>query len=144
MTTDDIQRQAAASTDELLCISEDIGKYVVSAYGKVPAGTFELQCRLQLERCRRLSGKLKKLLAEAEEKGVQPDAADPLQAQRAQSMAVTRQLILQNQLMLEQKETLLNDFLAHSDMIQKQLDLADSMADEAEIRSLRKALQELL
>lgn len=56
-----LQRQAAASTDELLAVSEDIGRYVIPAYGNAPGEMFAMQCRVQLERCRRLTEKMRKI-----------------------------------------------------------------------------------
>ena len=82
MTLARIQRQAAASTDELLRISADIEKHVIHAYGKVPEETFDLQCRLQLARCRHVRESLQQmqcLLDTAPAAGSSVDSPDTAQ-----------------------------------------------------------------
>ena len=137
-----IQRQAAASADELLSISEEIGTYVIEAYGTAPAAMTDMQCRILLERCRRLSAKLAAIREELARSDM-PDLKGSPEHMEASgySVAVTRQMIAQNLLVLAQKQELLQGFLAHSDTIQSRLKEAREMSDAAEIVRLRNILR---
>ena len=53
-----LQQQAASSVDELLSISGDMDAYVIKAYGQAPQEIVAMQCRIQLERLKRLGKKL--------------------------------------------------------------------------------------
>ena len=150
-----LQRQAAAVTDALLTVSEDIGKYVISAYGNVPGEMFAVQCRIQRERVRRLAGKVRQM--EEELAGVgpvsfvgsiadgqaaeRPFPADAAGQEQAGSIALTRQLLYQNRLLLAQKEQLLEDFLAHAGVVEEQLKTARDMDDEADVLRLKNTLR---
>lgn len=54
----ELQRQAAVCVDELLSISVDMDAYVIEAYGQAPQEVVAMQCRIQLERLKRLGKKL--------------------------------------------------------------------------------------
>lgn len=165
-----LQRQAASSVDELLEISGDMDTYVIAAYGSATQEVVAMQCRIQLERLRRLEKKLTEIrhaLAEAagaascqpgltELPGIsagaascQPVSTEPprmaaregLSAERQSSIAVTEQMIAQNLLMIAQKEELLNGFLTHSDMVGAQLKHARELNDTAEIIRLKNILR---
>lgn len=125
-----LQRQAAASTDELLAVSEDIGRYVIPAYGNAPGEMFNMQCRVQLERCRRLTEKMRKI-----------EEALSQKAKREKSVALTLQLLAQNLLLAGQKERLLEDLLAHSDSVESQLKNARDMEDRIRILELQNTLR---
>ena len=60
----ELQRQAAVYVDELLSISVDMDAYVIEAYGKAPQEVVAMQCRIQLERLKRLGKKLVKIREE--------------------------------------------------------------------------------
>ena len=60
----ELQRQAAVYVDELLSISVDMDAYVIEAYGKAPQEVVAMQCRIQLERLKRLEKKLVKIREE--------------------------------------------------------------------------------
>ena len=136
MNREKIQQQAAASVDELLKISEDISKYIIPAYGKVPKEVFDMQCRVQLERCRRLNGKLAVLLTDMEEVQTDPN--------QMQSIQATKSMVMQNQCILYQKEELLRSFLAHSDRIQECLEESGRMENEARLILLKNTLRKEL
>ncbi len=135
-----LQRRAAACTDELLQISREIGKYIVDAYGAVPQEMSDLQCRVQRERCRRLAGELREI---SEELGrlQESEPAAAVRGGRAESLAVTRQMIAQNLVILEQKENFLTEFLAHSDLIAAQMKDAREMSEMAEVVRLANILR---
>ena len=83
-----IQQQAASCVDELLNISEDIGRYIVTVYGTVSKDTFDVQCRIQLARCRRLSEKqnqLQEVLADL----LSPSDTGSMSEEQQRSIAVT-------------------------------------------------------
>lgn len=161
-----LQRQAAASTDELLAVSEDIGRYVIPAYGNAPGEMFAMQCRVQLERCRRLTEKMRKIeealsqkagrtgetpplaaVESAETEDARAAAAVPqefsgcVETEREKSVALTLQLLAQNLLLAGQKERLLEDLLAHSDSVEGQLKNARDMEDRARILELQNTLR---
>ena len=161
-----LQRQAAASTDELLAISEDIGRYVIPAYGSVPGEMFAMQCRIQLERCRRLAEKMRRMeealsenarrekeaptgaaVGSAERKGgrlagdIPEGFADSAGLEREKSVALTLQLLAQNLLLDGQRVCLLEDLLAHSDSAEGQLKSARDMEDVARILELQNTLR---
>ena len=136
MTVSQLQRQAAASTDELLRISADIETYVIDAYGKVPKETFDLQCRLQRARCQKLENSLRQT--------AQALNGVPRTGMQAESIVLTLQLIAQNQLLLQQKEELLENFLSHADHIKTQLGQAKDIRDQEELVRLQTALREEL
>ena len=125
-----LQRQAADSTDELLAISEDIGSYVISAYGSVSGELFTMQCKIQLARCRRLIESIR-----------ETDEALAGVASCTGSIALTRRLLAQNLLLAEQKQSLLEDFLAHSDSVRSRLKDARDMEDRAGILRLQNTLR---
>lgn len=56
-----LQRQAASCVDELLSVSGDMDVYVIAAYDKVPWEVVAMQCRILLERLKRLGKKLAKI-----------------------------------------------------------------------------------
>lgn len=60
----ELQRQAAVCVDELLSISVDMDAYVIEAYGQAPQEVVAMQCRIQLERLKRLGKKLVKIREE--------------------------------------------------------------------------------
>ena len=60
----ELQRQAAVYVDELLSISVDMDTYVIEAYGHAPQEVVAMQCRIQLERLKRLGKKLVKIREE--------------------------------------------------------------------------------
>ena len=60
----ELQRQVAVYVDELLSISVDMDAYVIEAYGKAPQEVVAMQCRIQLERLKRLEKKLVKIREE--------------------------------------------------------------------------------
>lgn len=150
-----LQRQAAASTDELLAVSEDIGRYVIPAYGHAPGEMFAMQCRAQLERCRRLTEKMRKLeevlsgaaaeSARAQEAraaaAVPQEFSGRVEAEREKSVALTLRLLAQNLLLAGQKERLLEDLLAHSDCVESRLKDARDMEDAARILELQNTLR---
>ncbi len=59
-----LQRQAASCVDELLSISVDMDAYVIAAYGTAPQELVAMQCRIQLERLKRLGKKLTEIREE--------------------------------------------------------------------------------
>ena len=60
----ELQRQVAVYVDELLSISVDMDTYVIEAYGHAPQEVVAMQCRIQLERLKRLGKKLVKIREE--------------------------------------------------------------------------------
>ena len=125
--------------DELLSISGDMDAYVIKAYGQAPQEMVAMQCRIQLERLKRLGKKL----AEIREKlacVAEPEDAG-LSMEQRRSIAVTEQLIAQNLSLIAQKEELLKEFLAHSDMVGVQQKHAKELQDMAEIIRLKEALR---
>ena len=148
-----LQRQAAAYTDELLAVSEDIGRYVISAYGIVPGEMLVLQCRALRERVRRLVKRIRQTeealesaMADVTENGSGAGrGSDPAKLrtgqERAQSVSLTLQLLAQDRMLLAQKECLLEDFLLHSHAIQSRLEAARDMAARAEILQLQNTLR---
>ena len=102
MSTDNtirkLQRQAASCT-------ADIGKYIVDAYGTAPTELFDMQCRIQLERCRRLACRLR-TVSDALVRTETPESGE-----HAAGTAVTLEMIKQNLLILKQKELFLQSFL---------------------------------
>lgn len=60
----ELQRQVAVYVDELLSISVDMDAYVIEAYGQAPQEVVAMQCRIQLERLKRLGKKLVKIREE--------------------------------------------------------------------------------
>lgn len=147
-----LQRQAAAAADELLDISRETETGVIAVYGTAPAAMTDMQCRILLERCRRLAVKLEQIQKELSV----PESADSsdikteepvrqmssgMSGAREYSVAVTRQMTAQNLLLLSQKEELLKGFLTHSDTIQARLAEAREMSDAAEIIRLRNILR---
>ena len=165
-----LQVQAAACTDELLDITEDIGAQVLPLYKEADRMMFDLQCRLQLKRCRNLTAKLeeiRELLAEAsaaeQTEAVQAPApqdpapaADPFRqplpygghgdgqteaaAERISSARITRQLIDQNLLLTGQKAALLQELLGSSAQAAYDRLAAEKMKDAAQIAQLKNAL----
>lgn len=147
-----LQRQAASCVDELLSVSKDMEEYVITAYGRVPQEVAVMQCRLQLERLRRLGKKLTEISKELacvtesvdisdESRSNQPeDGLYELSGEQRRSIAVTQQLIAQNLLLIDRKKELLNGFLAHSDRIGVQQKHAQELQDTAEIIRLKEAL----
>ncbi len=147
-----LQRQAAAAADELLDISRETETSVIAVYGTAPAAMTDMQCRILLERCRRLAAKLTEIQKELSAPG-SADSSDirteepVMQASAGVSGAqeysvfVTRQMTAQNLLLLSQKEELLKGFLTHSDTIQARLAEAREMSDAAEIIRLRNILR---
>lgn len=146
-----LQQQAASSVDELLSISEDMDAYVIKVYGQAPQEMVAMQCRIQLERLKRLGKKLAEIrealtyAAEPEsgQMGIpgMPSSSEGLSMEQQRSSAVTEQLIAQNLLLIARKEELLNGFLAHSDMIGMQQKHAKELQDMAEIIRLKEALR---
>ncbi|WP_434309883.1 hypothetical protein [Hominifimenecus sp. rT4P-3] len=139
------QQQAAVFTDELLNISEDIEEYVIAVYGTISQEMFDMQCRVQLERCKRLAEKLQKLQEELEyEKPAYAGEShffEPAEAERQKSAAITLQMIAQNRIVLGQKENLLKEFLTHSDLVGEQVKNSKEMSDMAEIIRLQDTLR---
>ncbi len=159
-----LQQQAASSVDELLSISGDVDTYVIKAYGQAPQEMVAMQCRIQLERLKRLWRKLVEIREELD-RAIEPDDSQdgicimaaqkagqvevsgiPLSAEgpgmeQQSSIAVTEQLIAQNLLLIAQKEELLEGFLAHSDMVGMQQKCAKELQDTAEIIRLKEALR---
>lgn len=138
-----LQRQAASSVDELLSISGDMDTYVIAAYGQAPQEVVAMQCRIQLERLKRLGKKLAEIQEELAWRMKIPGMPSPVQGlsgEQRRSIAVTQQLIAQNLLIIAQKEELLNGFLAHSDKIELQQKRAKELQDTAEIIRLKEAL----
>ncbi len=146
-----LQQQAASSVDELLSISGDMDEYVIKAYGQAPQEVVAMQCRIQLERLKRLGKKLAEireaLVLMAEPEGGQmrppgtPSSNVGLSMEQQRSIAVTEQLIAQNLLLIAQKEELLRGFLTHSDMVGMQQKRAKDLQDTAEIIRLKEALR---
>ena len=151
-----LQQRAAACTDELLDISEEISRCVLPLYTGKDRSMFDLQCRLQLERCRQLAGELEQVsvqLREAADGGEAADdsdaangrgAADELTQVRRQSARITLQLIAQNQAILEQKRALLGELLVSSGETQSRLRAAQTLQDTADAAALRGALRKEL
>lgn len=151
-----LQRQAASCVDELLSVSTDMEEYVISAYGQAPQDMVAMQCRIQLERLKRLGKKLAgireelALVTKSESakpvNGLDvpglPPSARGLSVEQQRSIAVTEQIIGQNLLIISQKEELLKGFLAHSAMAGVQQKRAKELQDTAEIIRLRKILGE--
>lgn len=139
MSTDNtirkLQRQAASCTDELLEITADIGKYIVDAYGTAPTELFDMQCRIQLERCRRLACRLRTVL-EALVRTETPESGE-----HAAGTAVTLEMIKQNLLILKQKEAFLTEFLAHSGSVSAQLKASAELDDAAGVIRLANTLR---
>jgi len=172
-----LQRQAASCVDELLSVSEDMDVYVIAAYGKAPREVVAMQCRILLERLKRLGKKLVKIrealagvtdpedsLAESGSKQPEggetgklpgtcsaaqigrmeipgiPVSVEGMSGEQRRSIAVTQQIIAQNLLLIARKEELLNEFLAHADMIGIQEKRAKELQDTAEIIRLKHAL----
>lgn len=146
-----LQRQAASCVDELLSVSMDMEEYVISAYGQAPQDMVAMQCRIQLERLKRLGKKLAGIREELalvtkpvnglDAPGLPPSARG-LSVEQQRSIAVTEQIIGQNLLIISQKEELLKGFLAHSAMAGVQQKRAKELQDTAEIIRLRKILGE--
>lgn len=159
-----LQQQAASSVDELLSISGDMDAYVIKAYVQAPQEVVAMQCRIQLERLKRLGKKLAEIREELD-RAIEPDdsqhgictmaaqkagqvevskippSAEGLSMEQQRSIAVTEQLIAQNLLLIAQKEELLKGFLAHSDMVEMQQKCAKELQDTAEIIRLKEALR---
>ena len=158
-----LQVQAAACTDELLDITEDIGAQVLPLYKEADRMMFDLQCRLQLKRCRNLTAKLEEIrekLVEAAEQTEAPQAhasaEDPFRqalpdgghgdgqteaaAERLRSARLTLQLIDQNLLLTGQKAALLQELLGSSAQAAYDRLAAEKMKDAAQIAQLKNAL----
>ncbi len=146
-----LQQQAASSVDELLSISEDMDVYVIKSYGQAPQEMVAMQCRIQLERLKRLGKKLAEIREELacaiEPKDGQMritgmlSSAEGLSMEQRRSIAVTEQLIAQNLLLIARKEELLKGFLAHSDVVGMQQKHAKELQDMTEIIRLKEALR---
>lgn len=135
-----LQRQAAFCTDELVEISREIGKYIVDVYGTVPQEMTDLQCRVQRERCKRLAGKLREISAALGRVQECVPAGEKAGGEE-ESLAVTRQMIAQNLVILEQKENFLTEFLAHSGLTGARLKDSREMRETAEVVRLANILR---
>lgn len=145
-----VQNQAAASAEELLQITEEIGSIILPLYGKVSNDIFEVQCRFALARLQRLNEKWKGWEKELECSlavlSGQENASgktDLLLSQYRSSAEVSLQLIRQYLLIARQKEELLAQLLSHSEQIQIRLDIAGELEKQAEIVRLQQALQDM-
>lgn len=136
-----LQQQAASSVDELLSISGDMDAYVIAAYGSAPQEVVAMQCRIQLERLKRLG---KRLLEIRMEISGRTSTTEGISQEQRRSIAVTEQLIAQNLLIIAQKEELLEGFLAHSDRIEIQQRHAKELHDMAEVIRLKETLRNSL
>lgn len=155
-----LQQQAAAGADELLRISNDMDQYIIPLYKTVPKEIFDMQCRIMIGRCEGLGKKLRQIqtdLANAKQRMQteetvtrqrQSDFADPVDVladvrmeETRKSIVLTEQIISQNLLLLEQKQDLLNGFLAHSDEIHVHLKASEQMQDIAEVTRLESTLR---
>ena len=155
-----LQQQAAAGADGLLRISNDMDQYIIPLYKTVPKEIFDMQCRIMTGRCEGLGKKLRQIqtdLANAKQRMQteetvtrqrQSDFADPVDVladvrmeETRKSIVLTEQIISQNLLLLEQKQDLLNGFLAHSDEIHVHLKASEQMQDIAEVTRLESTLR---
>lgn len=159
-----LQQQAAAGADELLRISNDMDQYIIPLYKTAPKEIFDMQCRIMIGRCEGLGKKLRQIktdLANAKRRmqteetvtrqrqsDFANDFADPVDVladvrmeEIRKSIVLTEQTISQNLLLLEQKQDLLNGFLAHSDEIHVHLKASEQMQDIAEVTRLESTLR---
>ena len=159
-----LQQQAAACTDELLDITEDVGEQVLPLYQEEDRMMFDLQCRLQIRRCEQLSerlggirGALDAAVAEETQSmtaGMEPEAPgasdagaprnravqNQAAAERISSARITRQLIDQNLVLTGQKKALLQELLNSSAQASDGRRAAEKMKDTAQIAQLKNAL----
>ena len=145
-----VQNQAAASAEELLQITNEMGSKIIPMYGKVTNDIFEVQCRFTLARLQRLIDKwkgwqqeLERSLAVLSRQENASEKTDVLLSQYRSSAEVSLQLIRQYLLIARQKEELLGQLLSHSEQIQIRLDMAGKLEEQAEIVRLQKALQDM-
>lgn len=145
-----VQNQAAASTEELLQITEEIGSNILPLYGKVSNDIFKVQCRFALARLQRLNEKwkgwekeLECSLAVLSRQENASEKTDVFLSQYRSSAEVSLQLIRQYLLIAHQKEELLAQLLSHSEQIQIRLDIAGKLEEQAEIVRLKQALQDM-
>lgn len=135
-----LQQQAAACTEELLDISNDISNEVLPLYTGADRGMFDLQCRLQLTRCRKLSEKLSQISAALQAAADITDPQTEAAAEQVRSAGITLQIIAQNQAILDQKCLLLQDLLIGSAQAKSDLEAAEKLQDTADVMALRSAL----
>jgi hypothetical protein len=136
----ELQRQAASTVDSLLHVTEDIGKYVIEPYGKEDGVFVELQCQILLKRCQSLEERLLhlgKALASFERPTV------PVSRNSLESLDITRQIIMQNLQIVQEKKLLLQNLLSHTrerDAIVQESRLLEERAKLMEFqRTLRDA-----
>lgn len=131
-----VQKEVAASADELLEIAEGIGR-LVEGYGKEDWDSISLKRRILQERCRRLEDRLKKAQAGLDEAEGNSQGED-------RSIAVTRQLIAQNLLILKDRESLLQSMERHADVTESLQEGGKTLEREASIRELANELRDAL
>ena len=134
-----LQYEASACADELLDISEDIGKYVIPAYKENDAGVFELQCRIQGRRLDMLFEKLTRIQKELEG----TDRAK-MSDFRSQSAGITIQTVIQNLAIIAQKQGFLKELLMSSKEAAQNMAAAKKLEDTAQIMELCRILKKEL
>ncbi len=107
----ELQKQAASTVDSLLHITEDIGKYIIAPYGTKDGAFVEIQCQIFLKRCQYLE---KELLQLQENLAFSQNMASPISQNETSSLDITRQIIIQNLQIVQEKQLLLQSFLTHS------------------------------
>ena len=135
----DLQKKAAACTDKLLDISNEIGKSVIPAYKETENNFFELSAKLQMGRLKALFKELSEIKAELEK--IDKKA---LSNERAQSTDITLHMIDEDLALVADKELLISELAASDERTKEALAAASKLEDTAQEIRLRNALRKEL
>ena len=136
-----LQEEAAACADELLAVSRGIDTDVLPAYEGGDLRIAELQCRIQQERCSRLTERLKALEGALAQAAPGDGTGPRITAEQARSIGLTRQLVQLNLRAAQQNEAFLNDLLARVRLSEETVQTAGALRSTAELAALQAALK---
>ena len=139
-----LQLEAASCTDELLDISNEISDHVLPLYTGTDRSMFDLQCRMQIARCKLLTQKLEQIRDALTQALDGCTGADEVSAERRDSARLTLQIIAQNLTILGQKQVLLRELLIGSEEAGSRQKAAEALSDTAQAAALKAALRKEL
>ena len=134
-----LQKRAAACADELLDITNEIGKSVIGAYKETKNSFFELSAKLQMGRLEHLKGELEEIKTSLDELDIKA-----LSDERAGSVGITRQVIIQDLALADEKLRLLKEMLISDARAKEALAAASKLEDTAQVIRLGNTLRKEL
>lgn len=133
MTQYDIQKNIAATTDDLMQLTENMYRLSIT-YGQISMPIFHIKRNMVKNQCQTLRHKLEQCQQQLEQLQTPNDPA---------SLAVSTQLLYQNFLLLSQTEQSLDELKEHASITKQKLLVNHNMEQQILITDLQKRLYQI-